>query len=157
MYCSVLCAQSKQHKPLNLDKKMIVSVYLVMVRVILHSYFRKLSWLWVRGTVGPSVSFSFSPMILVPHCGTTLKPCFKLFKQTSCTVFVLKTTVSFISVFSASYDVAICCSFPLVLKWRLSTTISIYRGSGVKSCSHLSLSGFISIQWCLSFFLDPWD
>ena len=137
------------HKHLDLGKEMILCVYLMMVRVIIHCNFM---FQETELTVGQRQDRTLGlPLPLLHDISSTLwhnTLCFKLFQQTSCTVVVLKTTVSFISVFSASCDVAICCSSPLVLKWLLSTTISIYRGSGAKSCSHLSLSGFISIQWC---------
>jgi len=83
--------------------------------------------------------------------------CFKLFQQTCPTVVFLKSTASFISeLISFPSDVGVCWNTALVLKGLIHSTFFIYRGSRVKR-SHLSLSRFNSIQWCLLHFQDPRD
>ena len=92
------------------------------------------------------ISFSFTVWLQIKTWA-----CFELFKLTSLAVVFLENTASFVNAFPRSSDVCDCWNPALVPKGLLLTTDSIYRGSGLKSCSHLSLSRFISVQWCLSF------
>ncbi len=56
------------------------------------------------------------------EAGMIINVCYCIFFS-----YFLKSTVSFISVFSSLSDVSVCCSSALVLKGLLSTTVSIYR------------------------------